>query len=86
MLAELSGDFAEDDKVDSELVEDRNVPLAIATIARRRSAPILALSSRPRYPEEHYQESSVTVAIARVADCPVLVVGPSVSMSRRDRP
>jgi nucleotide-binding universal stress UspA family protein len=82
LLADLHGEFAEDSKVDAELVEDRNVPLTIATVARRRSAPILALSSRPRYSGERYEESSVTVAIARIADCPVLVVGPSVPVSR----
>lgn len=64
--------------VSCDLVEDPNVLLAISAFARRHGAPLLALSSRRRYPEERYEESSVTAAIARIASCPVLVVGPAV--------
>ena len=63
-----------------ELIEDRNVPLAITTFSRQRATPLLALSSRRRYPEERYEEASVTVAIARLASSPVLVVGPAVTV------
>jgi nucleotide-binding universal stress UspA family protein len=82
LLTSLSDAFGEHGiVVDSKLIEDRNVPLAITTLARRRVAPLLALSSRRRYPEEPYEENSVTVAIARLASCPVLVVGPAVVLS-----
>ena len=81
LLQDLSAEFAEQGiTVESDHVEDRNVPLAITTHAQRRAAPLLALSSRRRYPEERYEESSVTVAIARIASCPVLVVGPAVRL------
>ena len=44
LLDGVSQAFAADGiKVDSALVEDRNVPLAVVTFARERSAPLLAL-------------------------------------------
>lgn len=86
LLESLSREFAADTiVVDWDLVEDRNVPLAIATAARQRRAPLLALSSRRRYPDERFEETSMTVAIARIASCPVLVVGPAVAVPPSDR-
>lgn len=83
LLERLGHELAQDDvEPEWHLVEDRNVPLAITTLARQQSRPLLALSSRRRYPEEHYEEASVTVAIARIATCPVLVVGPAVAVEQ----
>lgn len=81
LLESLSDTFAADGgKAEWELVEDRAVPQAITAFARERSAPLLAFTSRRRYPEERYEPSSITVAVAGIANCPLLVVGPGVSV------
>jgi nucleotide-binding universal stress UspA family protein len=85
LLEELSRQLAVDGMAaELDFLEDRNVPLAITTFAHRHQPALLALSSRRRYPEERYEETSVTVAIARLASCPVLVVGPAVEVERLD--
>jgi nucleotide-binding universal stress UspA family protein len=86
LLASLSREFAVNgEEAAWELIEDRNVPLAITTFSRQRATPLLALSSRRRYPEERYEDASVTVAIARLTSSPVLVVGPAVTVTNTRR-
>lgn len=89
LVESLGKDLAPDtDEVSWELVEDRTVTQAIAAFARHRRTPLLAFASRQRSPEERYGASSVTVAVAGIASCPLLVIGPSVSVGQigDDRP
>lgn len=63
--------------IDYDVGHDRDRADAILRFAEVRSAPLVAIATHGRHPVDRLSSASVTVAVARAAPCPVIVIGPA---------
>lgn len=64
-------------EIDYDVGHDRDRADAILRFADTRRSPLIAIATHGRHPLDRLSSASVTVAVARGAPCPVLVIGPA---------